>query len=138
MNKSQLSQLSLPTFDGPSLRKATKDISLSERLWSIKYSCKFCAVGVTMKRGKQWSSNKCLLCSQVSETVDHLFQCNGIKEERISELLSFANWMNGVGTSPVIKHLFLSTLLFQNKFQDNIADLDNDLLIAAAIDHITT
>ena len=43
--------------------------------------------------------------------------------------------MNGVGTtSPIIKHLFLSTLLFQNKFQDNIADLDNDLLTATAIE----
>jgi hypothetical protein len=54
---------------------AMKGISFGKKRWLVKHLSGFCAVGRMMLIREQWPHDKCPLCFEPNETVNHVIDC---------------------------------------------------------------
>jgi hypothetical protein len=60
-----------------SFELAMNEINNKKRRWIVKQTSGRCAVGVEMKRRREWSHAKCPRCDEAFETSAHVLQCTG-------------------------------------------------------------
>jgi hypothetical protein len=59
--------------------KAMKALPFGKKRWLVKHLSGWCATGRNMKRRKEWKHDKCPICLQPNETVDHIMHCPDIR-----------------------------------------------------------
>jgi hypothetical protein len=74
-----------------SFASAMQELPNKKRRWIVKQTSGRCAVGVEMKRRRQWPHSKCPRCDEPNETSTHVLQCtgsgaDGIWQKAIEEL----------------------------------------------------
>ena len=124
--KRKLDKESVKWVNWTALKRARRQMATSTKLWTVKFSCNFCAVGSVMKQRKQWKEDTCVLCKQETESTEHILRCTATRDFRAEQLLDFAKWMDGMKTDPRIKSIFISAMLFQDGFVQNCADMGEE------------
>jgi hypothetical protein len=59
--------------------KAMKTLLFGKKCWLVKHLSGWCATGRNMLRRKEWMHDKCPICLQPNETIDHIIHCPDIR-----------------------------------------------------------
>jgi hypothetical protein len=91
---------------------AMADSSVKTRRWIVKQTSGRSAVGVEMKRRKQWSHSRCPRCSEIAETSQHVLQCQGHEANDVwtSFVTEFRLWLARQRTHNDIADIICSSL----------------------------
>jgi len=78
-----------------SFELAMKDVPKKRQRWIVKQTSGRCAVGIEMKRRRQWPHSKCPRCDEPVETAMHILQCTGEGTEEVweSAIKDLHKWM---------------------------------------------
>ena len=106
--KHNLSAAIVEEIDWDSIERASKSLTITRKLWLLKYVSGFAPTASKMCQRGEWEDDQCPICMCERETTSHIFTCTHQTsyDHRMKMILQFRTWLQSIQTAPEIVDCF--------------------------------